>query len=167
MVSRRGSLRWTVCERKFVSTRTEYGGTSAVLYWKKRDEETWGTWRVIASAAFFFSSMAGLSLRTSRASRWPMIRLTAPNFRVLLEAPMIVLYCIVGRGVLVVWGFCGLGVEVLCRQFARQLCRRPALARANHKQGSVYADCRRGLTDIDRARPGLGELRTRRDGEAR
>lgn len=32
MVSRRGSLRWTVCERKLVSTRMEYGGTRAVLY---------------------------------------------------------------------------------------------------------------------------------------
>ena len=34
-----GHLLW---ERKFVSTSTEYGGTSAWLYWKKRDDETWG-----------------------------------------------------------------------------------------------------------------------------
>lgn len=30
----------TLCERKLVSTKTEYGGVNAVLYWKKRDEET-------------------------------------------------------------------------------------------------------------------------------
>jgi hypothetical protein len=30
----------TVCDRKLVSTRTEYGGTSAVLAWKKSDEGT-------------------------------------------------------------------------------------------------------------------------------
>lgn len=32
----------TVCERKFVSIRMEYGGTREVLYWKKREDETWG-----------------------------------------------------------------------------------------------------------------------------
>jgi hypothetical protein len=61
IVSRRGSLRWTVCERKFESMRTEYGGMSAVLYWKKSDEETWGTSRTIVSVAFFFSLMSRLS----------------------------------------------------------------------------------------------------------
>lgn len=40
MDSSRGSLRCTVRERKFVSIRMEYGGTRAVLYWKKRAEET-------------------------------------------------------------------------------------------------------------------------------
>jgi hypothetical protein len=40
MDSRRGNLRITVRERKLVSIRTEYGGTKAVLYWKKRAEET-------------------------------------------------------------------------------------------------------------------------------
>lgn len=31
-----------VCDMKLVSTRTEYGGARAVLYWKKSDEGTWG-----------------------------------------------------------------------------------------------------------------------------
>ena len=31
-----------VWEMKLVSTRTEYGGARAVLYWKKRDEGAWG-----------------------------------------------------------------------------------------------------------------------------
>lgn len=61
-----------------------------MLYWKNKDEETWGTTRTIAVAASFFSSTSGLPLRASRASRWPMTRLVAPNFRVLLETPMIV-----------------------------------------------------------------------------
>lgn len=40
MVGRSSSLCWTVWERKLVSIRMEYGGTSAVLYWKNKDEET-------------------------------------------------------------------------------------------------------------------------------
>jgi hypothetical protein len=31
-----------VWEIKLVSTRTEYGGARAVLYWKKSDEGAWG-----------------------------------------------------------------------------------------------------------------------------
>lgn len=42
IVGSSSSLCWTVWERKLVSMRTEYGGTRAVLYWKKREEETWG-----------------------------------------------------------------------------------------------------------------------------
>jgi hypothetical protein len=38
--------RGCVTERKFVSTRILYGGTSAVLYWKKSAEETCGLKRV-------------------------------------------------------------------------------------------------------------------------
>lgn len=34
------SLCCTVCDRKFVSTSTEYGGIRAVLCWKKRADDT-------------------------------------------------------------------------------------------------------------------------------
>ena len=42
MVESRGSLWWTVCERKLVSTRMEYGGWSAVLCWKNMPLGAWG-----------------------------------------------------------------------------------------------------------------------------
>lgn len=42
MVESRGNLWWTVCERKLVSTRIEYGGWRAVLCWKNMPLGAWG-----------------------------------------------------------------------------------------------------------------------------
>lgn len=44
MVGMTSSLCWMVWDMKLVSTRTEYGGVKAVLYWKKRDDGAWGLW---------------------------------------------------------------------------------------------------------------------------
>src|SRR5271163_4258144 len=51
-VSSKGSFRCTVCERKFVSIRMEYGGTRASLCWKKRAEETCGLYSPIYLLAY-------------------------------------------------------------------------------------------------------------------
>ena len=51
MASSMSSLCWTVCDRKLVSTRTEYGGRNAALYWKKSEDDTWGL-RVVSG--YFF-----------------------------------------------------------------------------------------------------------------
>lgn len=72
MVSRSSSLFSTVCERKFVSTRTEYGGARAVLYWKNIDDGACGTSRMAALRFFSARATASTSFFLRRASRWPM-----------------------------------------------------------------------------------------------
>jgi hypothetical protein len=60
------------------NTRTEYGGTKAVLCWKKSAEDTWGTSRTtsVPFSAFLPSISPLFWFFLSRASFCPIMRLT-------------------------------------------------------------------------------------------
>jgi len=72
------------------STRTEYGGFSAALYWKNNDELTCGIARMTSSLlGFELAGWIAFALFSFKAAwRFPMVRFTAANLRVFFATPM-------------------------------------------------------------------------------
>lgn len=93
MLSSKGNFRWTVWEKKLVSTKTLYGGTRALLYVWNICEGICSIFRTTSPLAVFFSFSFALScsfalFSFNRASRLPMTRFTCPNFLVFFATPI-------------------------------------------------------------------------------